>query len=99
MGRDSDGRRDREGQMVRGGAEVGVTINLVRMRSRGARARAAMALAVTATARDKSGLGLSIISRPPLPLVVLPTRPESGMLRSAESKLRVQLSVVFSRKL
>lgn len=94
-----DGRREREGYIVRGGADVGVTMSRVRMRSRGARARAAIAVAATATERDIRGLGLSMISRPPMPLTAVPINPGSGTLRSAERRLRVQLSVVFSRKL
>ena len=96
-GQDIEGRREREGYMVRGGALVGVTIKRVRTRSRGERANAAIAAAATATERESIGLGLSTISRPPIPPV--PTRAESGMLRSAESKLLVQLSVVLSKKL
>jgi len=94
-----DGRRERDGYMVRGGAFVGVMISRVRTMSRGASAKAAIAVADTATARARSGLGLSIMSRPPIPLAAVPTSPESGMLSSAESRLRVQLSVVLRRKL
>ena len=97
--RPSVGRRERDGYMVRGGAFVGVTIRRVRTRSRGARAKAAIAVADTATARARSGLGLSIMSRPPIPLAAGPMSPESGMLSTAESRLRVQLSVVLRRKL
>ena len=93
------GRREREGYMVRGGAEVGVTMRRVRMRSSGARSVAAMAVAATATPSDMRGEGLSIISRPPMPLAEVPRRPGSGTLSRAESMLRVQLSVVLSRKL
>lgn len=85
--------------MVRGGEEVGVTMRRVRMRSRGASSVAAMAVAATATPRDIRGEGLSMISRPPMPLAEVPRRPGSGTLSSAESMLRVQLSVVLSRKL
>ena len=99
VGTDIEGRRDREGRMVRGGAEVGVTIRRVRMRSRGARDIAATAAAATATAKDSSGEGESIMSRPPMPDAEVPMRPESGMLRSAESMLRVHDSVVRRRKL
>lgn len=98
-GRPREGRREREGYMVRGGAFVGVTISRVRTMSRGARAKAAIAVADTATARDSRGLGLSIMSRPPMPLAAVPMSPASGMLKSAESRLRVQLSVVLRRKL
>jgi hypothetical protein len=96
---EKEGRRERDGYIVRGGAEVGVTISRVRMRSRGARRVAAMAVAATATLRDRRGEGLSIMSRPPMPLAPAPMKPESGMLRSADSMLRVQLSVVLRRKL
>lgn len=98
-GRDNEGRRERDGHIVRGGADVGVTMRRVRMRSRGARARAAMALAATATARDVNGLGLSIMSSPPMPLAEAPISPGSGTLSNADNKLRVQLSVVLRRKL
>lgn len=93
------GRREREGYMVRGGADVGVTMRRVRMRSKGASRDAAMAVAATATLKDISGDGLSMMSRPPIPLALVPMRPGSGTLRSAESMLRVQLSVVFNKKL
>lgn len=84
--------------MERGVEEIGVTIKRVRTRSRGARMVAAIAVAATATARDVMGLGLSIMSRPPMPLAE-ETRPGSGTLRMAEMALRNQLSVVLRRKL
>lgn len=77
---------------------MGVTIKRVRMRSRGARREAAMAVAATATPSDINGLGLSIMSRPPIPLAAV-IRPGSGTFRMAEIALRSQLSVVLSRKL
>jgi hypothetical protein len=95
---DHDGRRERHGYMDRGCEEMGVTISRVRMRSRGARMVAAMAVAATATASDISGLGLSIMSSPPMPLAD-DTSPGSGTLRRADIALRNQLSVVLSRKL
>jgi hypothetical protein len=99
VGTDIEGSRDSEGNIVLGAAEVGVTIRRVRMRSSGASDMAATAAAATATAKDMSGLGLSIMSRPPMPLADVPMSPGSGTLSNAESMLRVQLSVVRSRKL
>ena len=96
---DIEGRSERQGYMERGAEEMGVTIRRVRMRSRGARIMAAIAVAATATPRDMRGEGLSIMSRPPIPLAVAPTVPGSGMLRRAEMALRNQLSVVLRRKL
>lgn len=96
---EKEGRSESDGYIVRGGAEVGVTMRRVRIRSRGARTVAAIAVAAIATARDMNGDGLSIMSRPPIPLAVVLMRPGSGTLRSAESRPRVQLSVVLSRKL
>lgn len=95
---DHVGRRERQGYMERGCEEMGVTINRVRMRSMGARMMAAMAVAATATPSDISGLGLSIMSSPPIPLAE-ETRPGSGTLRMADIALRNQLSVVLRRKL
>lgn len=96
---EKEGRRLREGYIDRGEDEMGVTMSRVRTRSRGARRVAAMAVAATATERDMSGLGLSMMSRPPIPLAVVPMMPGSGTLRRADSALRSQLSVVLSRKL
>jgi hypothetical protein len=93
-----DGRRERHGYIDRGGEEMGVTIRRVRTISRGASKAAAIAVAAMATPRDINGLGLSIISRPPIPLAEL-TRLGSGTLRTADMALRNQLSVVFKRKL
>lgn len=96
---EKEGSRESEGYIVRGGAEVEVTMRRVRIRSRGARRVAAIAVAATATPKDMSGDGLSIISRPPMPLAPDPMSPGSGTLSKAESILRVQLSVVLRRKL
>jgi hypothetical protein len=57
-----------------------------------------MAVAATATPRDINGLGLSMMSRPPMPDAEL-TSPGSGTLSMADMALRNQLSVVFKRKL
>lgn len=94
---EKEGSRESEGQMVRGGAEVGVTTSRVLIKSRGARVKAAIAEAATATAREKNGFGLSIMSSPPRPPADIPIG--SGTLRRAESMLLVQLSVVLRRKL
>lgn len=96
---EKEGRRARQGYIERGGEEMGVTMSRVRIISRGARIVAAMAVAATATPRDMSGLGLSIISKPPMPVTALPIRPGSGTLRRADIALRSQLSVVLRRKL
>lgn len=85
--------------MDRGEDDIGVMIRRVRTRSRGARRVAAMAVAATATESDRSGLGLSIMSSPPMPLAVAPIMPGSGTLKMAERALRNQLSVVLRRKL
>lgn len=96
---ENEGRRERQGYIERGEEEMGVMMRRVRTRSSGARIVAAMAVAATATPSDMSGLGLSIMSRPPMPLTALPIRPGSGTLKMADSALRNQLSVVFKRKL
>jgi len=61
-----------------------------------------MAAATTATPRLATGLGLSMMSRPPtsmpLPPPAAPNRPGSGRFRRAERRLRVQLSMVFCRR-
>lgn len=95
---EKDGSRERHGYMERGWEDMGVAMRRVRIRSRGARMVAAMAVAATAMARDVSGLGESIISKPPMPPVE-PMRPGSGTFRMALIALRNQLSVVFRRKL
>lgn len=79
--------------------DIGEIMRRVRTRSRGARRVAAIAVAATATERDINGLGLSIMSRPPIPLAVVPIMPGSGTLRRADNALRNQLSVVLRRKL
>jgi hypothetical protein len=94
-----EGKSARQGYIERGCEEMGVTMRRVRMRSRGARMVAAMAVAATATPSDMSGLGLSIMSSPPIPLDAVPRSPGSGTLRIADIALRNQLSVVLSRKL
>lgn len=98
-GIEKEGRRLRHGYIDRGGAEMGVTMSRVRMRSRGARMVAAMAVAATATPRDMSGLGLSMMSSPPIPLAAPPTSPGSGTFSMADKALLNQLSVVLRRKL
>jgi hypothetical protein len=57
----------------------------------------AIPAAVTATVKLANGFGLSTTSRPPIPEPAMP--PGSGTLRSAERRLRVQLSMVLRRKL
>lgn len=94
-----EGRRERQGYIERGADEMGVTMRRVRIMSSGARRIAAIAVAATATPRDVSGLGLSMMSSPPMPVAAVPNRPGSGTLSTAEIKLRNQPSVVLSRKL
>lgn len=96
---EKEGRRERHGYIDRGEDEMGVMMRRVRTISRGARRVAAMAVAATATPRDVSGLGLSRISSPPIPLPAEPTRPGSGMFSRADIRLLNQPSVVLSRKL
>jgi hypothetical protein len=96
---ENEGRRRAQGYIERGAADIGVTIRRVRIKSMGARMVAAIAVAATATPRDMSGLGLSIISSPPMPVPAVPSNPGSGTLSNAESMLRNQLSVVLRRKL
>lgn len=96
---ENEGSRDRQGYMERGWEEMGVTIRRVRTRSMGARIVAAMAVAATAIASDVRGEGESIMSRPPMPLPVVPIRPGSGTFKTAQIALRNQLSVVLRRKL
>ena len=71
--------------------------DLVRIMSRGARRMPATPADATATNKDARGLLLSSISRPPSPA---PSEPDvvtigSGRLSEAESRLRVQLSIVL----
>lgn len=96
---EKEGRRDRQGYIDRGEEEMGVMIRRVRTMSRGARRVAAMAVAATATPREVSGLGLSRMSNPPMPLPAEPTRPGSGMFNRADIRLLNHPSVVLSRKL
>jgi len=96
---ENEGSKERQGYIERGCEEIGVTIRRVRTRSRGARMVAAMAVAATATPNEMSGLGLSIISSPPIPLAVVPINPGSGTFKMAQIALRNQHSVVLSRKL
>lgn len=95
---ENEGSSERHGYIERGCEEMGETMRRVRIMSRGASRVAAMAVAATATPRDVSGLGLSSMSRPPMPLAA-PSRPGSGTLRTAEMRLRNQPSVVLRRKL
>jgi hypothetical protein len=96
---EKEGRRERQGYIDRGEEEMGVTMRRVRTISRGARRVAAMAVAATATPSEVSGLGLSKISSPPIPVPAEPTRPGSGMFSRADIRLLNQPSVVLSRKL
>lgn len=96
---EKEGRRARQGYIERGGEEMGVTMRRVRTMSSGARMVAAMAVAATATPSDMSGLGLSRMSKPPIPVTAFPIRPGSGTLSRADIALRNQLSVVLRRKL
>jgi len=96
---EKDGRRERQGYMDRGEEDMGVMMRRVRTMSRGASRVAAIAVAATATPREVSGLGLSKMSSPPIPLPAEPTRPGSGMFSRAEIRLLNQPSVVLRRKL
>jgi hypothetical protein len=96
---EKEGRRERQGYIDRGEEEMGVTMRRVRTISRGARRVAAMAVAATATPSEVSGLGLSKISSPPIPVPAEPTRPGSGIFSRADIRLLNQPSVVLSRKL
>lgn len=96
---ENEGSRARLGYIERGEEEMGVTMRRVRIMSSGARRMAAIAVAATATPRDVSGLGLSTMSSPPIPVADVPRRPGSGTLRTAEIRLLNHPSVVFSRKL
>lgn len=92
------GRSERQGYIERGWDVMGDMMRRVRIKSKGAKSMAAIAVAATATPRDVMGLGLSSMSRPPIPLAE-PRRLGSGTLRTAEMRLRNQPSVVLRRKL
>ena len=79
---------------------VGVSISLVRIVSSGERSAPAMPAAAIAILSDDSGDGLSIMSRPPIPVkapLLLAPIPGSGRFKIAASVDLVQTSSVLNR--